>query len=57
VLAKIVCLPSFVNATVLKGCFLPPCSIPGEPVGIPATAIPAMAGLSSSIRWMSSAGT
>ena len=43
-------LPSFVNAIVVNGCVTPPCSIPGEPIGIPATEMPAMAGLSRSMR-------
>src|SRR6185369_3073100 len=45
------------NAIVVNGCLDDPCSIPGDPTGMPATAMPAIGGFSLSMRWMSSAGT
>ena len=37
--------------------FVPGYSIPGEPTGMPPTAIPRIAGFSFNIRWTSAAGT
>lgn len=49
--------PSRVKATTVKGSRRSPISMPGEPMGIPGTAIPAMAGRSASSRRISRTGT
>ena len=42
----------------VEGCaFMPGTSMPGDPIGIPGTAMPAIAGRSFSSRWTSAAGT
>src|SRR5262245_24459253 len=55
--AKTLVCPCLSNVRTLYGWTRFPCSMPGEPIGMPGTATPTTAGRSLINRWTSDAGT